>query len=227
MSKRINIDSEKCVGCGICARTCQQSAIEMVNGKAMVTKRDSCDKIGNCLPVCPVNAITFVEDNNITPNSKPFTESKCYGSLNYDLKKEINITSNKASVIDTTDLNVCSQLKQWPVQIKLVLDNASFFDNADLLIAADCSAYAYANFHNDFMNNKVTIIGCPKLDMVDYTEKLTNIFANNNIKSIQTVRMQVPCCGGIENATRKALQASGKELSCEIVTLSTDGKIVN
>lgn len=224
MNKKISINSEKCVGCGICARTCKQSAIEMVNGKAMVTNGDSCDKIGNCLPVCPVNAINFIDDNNnileISQNNKENKPSQCYGSLSKDLN-----TSNNNNNIDVSS-NIISQLRQWPVQIKLVLENASFFDNANLLIAADCCAYAYANFHNEFMRNKVTIIGCPKLDMEDYTTKLTAIISNNNIKSVTVARMEVPCCGGIENATKNALKSSGKFIPWQIVTLSTDGKII-
>lgn len=224
MNKKISINSEKCVGCGICASTCKQSAIEMVNGKAMVTNGDSCDKIGNCLPVCPVNAISFVDDSNILEihkNNKENTQSPCYGNLNIELNSPKNNTNDNNTIVNNN-----SQLKQWPVQIKLVLENASFFDNANLLIAADCCAYAYANFHNEFMRNKVTIIGCPKLDTEDYTKKLTAIISNNNIKSVTVARMQVPCCGGIENATKNALKSSGKFIPWQIVTISTDGMIV-
>lgn len=230
MNKKIKIDSEKCVGCGICARTCKQSAIEMVNGKAVVTNGESCDKIGNCLPVCPVNAISFVSTNSTNsfvdvslPTAKPITPPKpsiCYGSLSQEF------TTKSSATIATATTETTSMLRQWPVQIKLVLENAGFFDNANLLIAADCAAYAYANFHQDFMKNKVTIIGCPKLDEVDYTQKLTNIITNNNIKSLTIVRMEVPCCGGIENASKNALKTSGKFIPWQIATLSTDGKIV-
>lgn len=213
MNKKIFIDSEKCVGCGICAKTCKQAAIEMFEGKARVTQGNSCDKIGNCLPVCPVNAISFIEDNS---PQQPKTNSKCYGSVDMELPTQKQ----------SNNVNVSSQLKQWPIQIKLVLDNAKYFDNVDLLIAADCCAYSYANFHNDFMKDKATIIGCPKLDMEDYTEKLTNILINNNIKSVTVARMQVPCCGGIENATKKAVTNCKKLIDCKIYTISTDGNII-
>lgn len=221
MSKKIQIDSEKCVGCGICAKTCKQAAIEMVDGKATVTNSDSCDKIGNCLPVCPVNAIRFVEDNS--PQSTPArvgTSSSCYSSLS----REFSPTSPPPTARNNS--STTSQLKQWPVQIKLVQERATYFDKANLLIAADCSAYSYANFHNDFMKNKVTLIGCPKLDMIDYTQKLEEIISNNDIKSVTAVRMEVPCCGGIENATKNALKTSGKFIPWQIVTLTTDGRVV-
>lgn len=238
MSKKIYIDSEKCVGCGICARTCKQSAIEMVNGKAQVTNADSCDKIGNCLPVCPVNAIEFVNTNssNFVDEIKTTKPSQCYSTISKEfttISPNTNPTTNSStnsitnSNTNSSTVNITnSQLKQWPVQIKLVLDNASYFNNANLLISADCCAYAYGNFHNEYMRNKVTIIGCPKLDMEDYTSKLTNIIANNDIKSVTIARMEVPCCGGIENAGKNAIKNSGKFIPWQIVTFSTDGKIV-
>lgn len=219
MSKKINIDSEKCIGCGICARTCKQSAIQMIDGKAVVTDNNSCDKIGNCLPVCPVNAISFVEDRGFTQD-KDKTQAKtsqCYSSLGKDI-----FMGNSSN----SDIKKSSQLRQWPVQIKLVLENASYFDNADLLISADCCAYSYDNFHNDFMKDKVTIIGCPKLDIEDYTQKLTNIMTNNNIKSVTVARMEVPCCGGIERATKNAVVNSNKSINLKIATITTDGNIL-
>ncbi len=217
MSKKtINIDENKCIGCGICAKTCKQSAIEMVNGKAKVVRDDYCDGIGNCLPVCPVNAISFSDKQTQNTNSTSFT-SACLGNN----VKEFNTNKSTYNAVE-----VKSALRQWPVQIKLVPENASYFNNANLLIAADCSAYSYANFHSEFMNNKVTIIGCPKLDTGEYTEKLTNIISQNKIKSLTVVRMEVPCCGGIEKAAVNALKASGKFIPWHVVTISTDGRIL-
>ncbi len=196
--KNILIDKEKCIGCGLCANVCKQSAIEIIDGKATVTRSDYCDGIGNCLPVCPVNAISFSDD-------KPLEK-----------KKSTNVDSN---------LN--SELNQWPVQIKLVPENAPYFDDSHLLIAADCTAYAYANFHSKFMKNKVTLIGCPKLDEGNYTDKLTQIISTNNIRSVTVARMEVPCCGGIENATINALKASDKFIPWQVITISTDGAILD
>ncbi len=218
--KIINIDSEKCVGCGICARTCKQSAIQMINGKAVVTGESSCDGIGNCLPVCPVSAISFSDKDVINKNPHNAAPTGCPSSIS----KEITTPTPTDDIAHSSPLP--SQLRQWPVQIKLVLENAGFFDGANLLIAADCSAFAYGNFHRDFMKNKVTLIGCPKLDDVDYTEKLTTIIRKNNIKSLTIVRMEVPCCGGIETAATNALKASGKFIPWQVVTISTDGQIV-
>lgn len=216
MSKKvIKIDEEKCIGCGLCAKTCKQSAIEMVDGKAKVTRDDYCDGIGNCLPVCPVNAISFSEKDIVEKAEKP-SAFVCPGTNS----KELKPTENNL-LADTS-----SALRQWPVQIKLVPENAPYFNNCHLLIAADCTAYAYGNFHRDFMKNKVTLIGCPKLDIGDYTEKLTNIISNNNIKSLTVVRMEVPCCGGIENASVNALKKSGKFIPWQVVTITTNGKIL-
>lgn len=197
LRKIIKIDEEKCNGCGACATACHEGAIEMINGKAKLTREDYCDGLGDCLPACPVDAISFEE-----------REAPAY---------------NEAAVLASKQK---STLSQWPVQIKLVAVNAPFFEQADLLIAADCTAFAYANFHNEFIRNHITLVGCPKLDAVDYAEKLTEIFANNNIKSITVTRMQVPCCGGIEFAVKRALTASGKTIPWKVVTISTDGKIL-
>lgn len=197
LRKIIKIDEEKCTGCGACATACHEGAIEMINGKAKLTREDYCDGLGDCLPACPVDAISFEE-----------REAPAY---------------NEAAVLASKQK---STLSQWPVQIKLVAVNAPFFEQADLLIAADCTAFAYANFHNEFIRNHITLVGCPKLDAVDYAEKLTEIFANNNIKSITVTRMQVPCCGGIEFAVKRALTASGKTIPWKVVTISTDGKIL-
>ena len=190
--KIIRIDQEKCNGCGACAAACHEGAIEMVNGKAALTREDYCDGLGDCLPACPTDAISFEE-----------REAPAY---------------NEAAVL--------AAKRQWPVQIKLVPVHAPYFDNANLLVAADCTAYAYGNFHNEFIRNRITLIGCPKLDEGDYTEKLTQIIAGNNIKSVTVARMEVPCCGGIENAVKQALQASGKFIPWQVVTVSTDGRIL-
>ncbi len=220
MSKKtINIDEKKCVGCGLCANACKQSAIEIIGGKAKVTREDYCDGIGRCLPVCPVNAISFSEKVVAKQEAKPLP-CGCPGSNLKELKpreQENEKLANKA----------VSELRQWPVQIKLVPENAPYFNGSHLLIAADCTAYAYANFHNEFMKNKVTLIGCPKLDEGDYTNKLTKIIANNNIKSVSVIRMEVPCCAGIENATVNALKASGKFIPWQVATISTDGLLLD
>lgn len=229
--KIIKIDEEKCNGCGACAAACHEGAIEMINGKARLTREDYCDGLGDCLPACPVDAISFEKreapayDEAAVSAAKEKKESAplpcgCPG------------TNSKAIHREKTECNISaapceSQLSQWPVQIKLVPVNAPYFDGAKLLVAADCTAYAYGNFHNEFIRNHVTLIACPKLDMVDYAEKLTAIIANNNIRSVTVVRMEVPCCGGIEIAVKRALQASGKFISWRVVTISTDGKILD
>ena len=210
LRKIIKIDTEKCNGCGICAKACHESAIAMINSKAKLIRDDYCDGLGDCLPVCPTNAITFEERE----------------ALAYD---EVAVKENmrkKAEVKTQSELTLASELKQWPVQIKLVHTTANFFNNSNLLIAADCTAYAYANFHNQFMKDKVTLIGCPKLDMVNYAEKLTEIFKHNHINNITVTRMIVPCCGGIEFAVKQAIEASGKIIACEIVTIDTTGEII-
>lgn len=202
--KIIYINQEKCNGCGLCAKACHEGAIEIVNDKAVLLRDDYCDGLGDCLPACPMNAITFVEREAAAYDKAAVLENK---------KKE-------------QYLNTASQLRQWPVQIKLAPINAPYFENAHLLIAASCSAYAYANFHQDFIHNKITLIGCPKLDSIDYSEKLTEIIRQNNIKNVTVVRMEVPCCGGIENAVKTALQNSGKFISCSVITISTNGSIL-
>ncbi len=194
--KIIKIDEKKCNGCGACAAACHEGAIKMIDGKAKLTREDYCDGLGDCLPACPANAISFEERE----------------ALAYD---EAAVLASKQG-----------KLRQWPVQIKLVPIKAQYFENANLLVAADCTAYAYGNFHNEFIRNHITMIGCPKLDEGDYTEKLTQIIANNNVKSVTIARMEVPCCGGIENAVKRALQASGKFIPWRVVTISTDGKIL-
>lgn len=229
--KIIKIDEEKCIGCGACADTCHEGAIGMVDGKAKLLREDYCDGLGDCLPACPVDAITFEEREAPAYNEAAVLAAKakvqeilpcgCPGTQSRAIKREetVSVSDNFPSV---------SRLSQWPVQIKLVPVNAPpYFEGADLLIAADCTAYAYGRFHEDFIKNKITLIGCPKLDEGDYAEKLTEIISNNNIKSLTIIRMQVPCCGGIENAAKRALQASGKFIPWQVVIISTDGKIMD
>ncbi|MDD4291112.1 MAG: 4Fe-4S binding protein [Clostridia bacterium] len=228
LRKIIKIDEEKCNGCGACAAACHEGAIAMVDGKAKLTREDYCDGLGDCLPACPTNAISFEEreapayDENAVKQAKQKQEHKlpcgCPGTQSKAIKHDSCTSSVTASE---------SQLLQWPVQIKLVPVNAPYFDNANLLVAADCTAYAYGNFHNEFIRNRITLIGCPKLDSGDYSEKLTAIISNNNIKSVTIVRMEVPCCGGLENAVKTALQNSGKFIPWRVVTISTDGRIID
>lgn len=190
--KIIQIDEEKCNGCGACATACHEGAIGMVDGKAKLLRDEYCDGLGDCLPTCPTGAISFVEREAAFASTAPQE----------------------------------SQLRQWPVQIKLVPVNAPWFDGAKLLVAADCTAYAYANFHQDFLKGHITLVGCPKLDAVDYSVKLTEIIRNNDIRSVTVVRMEVPCCGGIEVAVKTALQNSGKFIPWNVVTIATDGSIL-
>lgn len=227
--KIIKIDEEKCIGCGLCAEACHEGAIEMVDGKAKLTREDYCDGLGDCLPACPTDAISFEEREAPAYNEAAVFASKkkanplpcgCPGSQSKAIKRGVGAVPEAAAVNR-------SQLSQWPVQIKLVPVNAPYFEGANLLVAADCTAYAYGDFHKDFIRNKVTLIGCPKLDEGDYAEKLTAILSNNNIKSVTVVRMEVPCCGGIENAVKRALQASGKFIPWQVVTVSTDGRILD
>ncbi len=227
--KIIKIDEDKCNGCGACAEACHEGAIEMVNGKAKLTREDYCDGLGDCLPACPVDAITFEEREAPAYDEAAVLAAKrqkkaslpcgCPGTASRAIRREVCSAPTSAP---TT-----SQLLQWPVQIKLVPINAPYFEDANLLIAADCSAYAYSNFHQEFIRNHITLIGCPKLDEGDYTEKLTAIIANNNIKSVIVTRMEVPCCSGIENAVKRALQASGKFIPWRVATISTDGRILD
>lgn len=243
----IKIDEEKCNGCGLCAKACHEGAIGMVDGKAKLLRDDYCDGLGNCLPACPTGAISFEEReaaeyneaavkenqdrmkkpaNNIT--MKHQQEDKlpcgCPGTQSRVLHRELE--NNSFYEDNHENVSNSSMLSQWPVQIKLVPVNAPYFNNANLLVAADCTAYAYGDFHNRFIRNRIALIGCPKLDEGDYSEKLTAIIKNNNIKSLTIVRMEVPCCGGIEHAARTALQNSGKFIPWQVVTISTDGNIL-
>ena len=241
LRKIIKIDEEKCNGCGACAAACHEGAIEMVNGKAKLTREDYCDGLGDCLPACPTDAISFEMREAPAYNEEAVMKSKKMAEMQAKMQKQgmklpcgCPGTQSRAIKRDApapvgkpvNPASVTSQLQQWPCQIKLVPVNAPYFDGANLLIAADCTAYAYGNFHNDFIRNHITLIGCPKLDEGDYAEKLTAIIANNDIKSVKIVRMEVPCCGGIENAVKRALQASGKFIPWQVVTISTDGKIL-
>ncbi|MGN1346744.1 MAG: ATP-binding protein [Eubacteriales bacterium] len=229
--KIIRINEEKCNGCGACASACHENAIEMVNGKAKLTREDYCDGLGDCLPACPTGAITFEEREAPAYNEDAVRQAKeqrkktgaplpcgCPGTHAKALRRDFAPAASSAAP-------AASQLMQWPVQIKLVPVSAPYFQNANLLIAADCTAYAYGNFHEEFMRNHITLIGCPKLDEVDYTDKLTQILMNNDIRSLTIVRMEVPCCGGIENAAKNALKRSGRFLPWRVVIITTDGQI--
>jgi ferredoxin len=228
--KIIHIDEEKCNGCGICATACHEGAIDMVDGKAKLVREHFCDGFGDCLPGCPTGAITFEEreapeyDHQAVLEAQAkkaacSTHTGCPGARMRQLKRDTEPAQGHAP-------SLRPQLQNWPVQIKLAPIQAPYFDGAKLLIAADCTAYAYANFHGDFMSGKVTLIGCPKLDMVDYSEKLTQIIRNNNITGVTIVRMEVPCCGGLEMAAKKALQDSGKFLPWQVVTIGISGEIL-
>ena len=233
--KIIHINEEQCSGCGICADACHEGAIEMIDGKAKLVRENFCDGFGDCLPACPTGAITFEEreapayDEAAVKKSlerKKMIEemmgSGCPGSKAVKLKgmPEDPITPEPASS------GTVSRLAQWPCQIKLVPTQAPFFDGAKLLIAADCTAYAYANMHEEFMRGRFTVIGCPKLDGIDYTEKLREIIAGNDIREVTIVRMEVPCCGGLQRAAEAALQNSGKFIPWRVVTISRDGRIL-
>ena len=226
--KIIQIDQEKCNGCGACAAACHEGAIAMVEGKAQLMRDDYCDGLGDCLPACPTGAISFVVREAAAYDEAAVLAAKA--------KKKEKLpcgcpgTAAKA-IHRQQEPTICSapasQLCQWPVQIKLAPVNAPWFDGADVLVAADCTAYAYGNFHQEFIKGRITLVGCPKLDSVDYSEKLTEILRNNTIRSITVVRMEVPCCGGMENAVKRALQLSGKSIACNVVTISTDGRILD
>ena len=203
--KIITIDQDKCNGCGLCASACHEGAIGMVDGKAQLLREDYCDGLGDCLPACPTGAISFEE-----------REAPAYDHA--------AVLKSKHAAADTPP--VPGQLSNFPVQLKLVPPTAPYFHGADLLIAADCTAFSYGNFHNDFIRNRVALIGCPKLDMVDYSQKLEQIFANNEIRSVTVARMTVPCCGGISYAVKTAMEASGKNIPVNIITISPDGQIV-
>ncbi|MCQ2547354.1 MAG: 4Fe-4S binding protein [Clostridia bacterium] len=234
--KVIQIDEEKCTGCGICANACHEGAIGIVDGKAKLLRDDYCDGMGDCLPTCPTGAITFEEREAAAYDEAAVQENKKKKELQEKMKhmhesgcpgSRIRMMSHIDETAAVSSAAPASQLRNWPVQIKLAPINAPYFDGAKLLIAADCTAYAYANFHQEFIRGKVTLVGCPKLDGIDYSEKLTAILKNNNIQGVTIVRMEVPCCGGLEMAAKKALQESGKFIPWQVVTISIDGKILN
>ncbi len=245
----IHIDEEKCNGCGLCAQACHEGAIDIVDGKAKLMREHFCDGLGDCLPGCPTGAITFEKReapaydeaavkaaqsakkeaaSTRTVASSPELPPMgmgCPGSRAMQLKKA-EVTEPQTDNPPMTSARPVSRLNQWPCQIKLLPTRAPFYDGAKLLIAADCTAYAYANVHEDFMKGKITLIGCPKLDEGDYSEKLTEIISNNDIKSVTILRMEVPCCGGLQRAAETALKNSGKFLPWQVVTISRDGRIL-
>ena len=233
--KIIHIDEEKCDGCGICANACHEGAIDIIDGKAKLVREHFCDGLGDCLPACPTGAITFEEREAPEYDEEAVKEAQKKKELQEKMKhmreggcpgSRIHMMDHKEDAPENVTMPAqVSQLGNWPVQIKLAPVNAPYFDGAKLLIAADCTAYAYANFHHEFIRGKVTLIGCPKLDAVDYSEKLKQIIANNDIRSVTIVRMEVPCCGGLEMAAKKALQESGKFIQWQVVTIGIDGTI--
>ena len=235
MKRRIiKIDREICNGCGLCASACHEGAIGMVDGKAVLLREEYCDGLGDCLPACPTGAITFEEREApaydaaavAAAQAKETVEASplpcgCPGTQSRKILRSVPDKTAQTSAVP-----VESALSQWPVQIKLVPVRAPYFDGADLLIAADCTAYAFGDFHNRFIQGRITLIGCPKLDEGDYAEKLAEILKQNDIRSLKILRMEVPCCGGLENAVKRALQASGKRIPWQVVIISTDGRIL-
>jgi len=219
----IRIDEDLCNGCGACVSACHEGAIELQNGIAKLVRDDYCDGLGNCLPACPTGAITF-EQREAAEFDEAAVEAKMKAQAHAEPESKpfMGCPGTASRQIQSTS----SQLRQWPIQIQLVPVNAPYFENANLLVAADCAAFAYGDFHNKFIKNHITIIGCPKLDDVDYSEKLTAIIKNNNLKSITVVRMEVPCCGGISHAVTEAIRNSGKMIPWQIVTIGTDGTII-
>ncbi len=235
--KIVHIDSDKCNGCGACAEACHEGAIGMIDGKARLLRDDYCDGLGDCLPACPADAIRIIEREALPYNDEAVRarQAALSGQQRGDLPcgcpgtqaRKLDRSAQEGRVDEPDGMRSApSRLRQWPVQIRLAPGKASYFEGEKLLIAADCTAYAYAGFHEQFMKGHVTLIGCPKLDMVDYAEKLTQILSGNEIQSVTIVRMEVPCCGGLEQAVRTALKDSGKMIPWQVVTISTDGRIL-
>lgn len=225
--KIIEIHQEKCNGCGLCAKACKEAAIAIRDGKAVLVRDDYCDGLGNCLPACPMDAISFVERE-----AAAFDEAAVQAHLTRQRPVSGGCPGSRAMAMERKPDRdeagaIQSRLRQWPVQLKLVSPVAPYFRGADVLVAADCTAYAYGDFHRDYMADKVTIIGCPKLDEVDYADKLTDIFSRNDIASVTVTRMEVPCCGGIERAVREAIRRCGKKVACRVVIISTDGRVLS
>lgn len=234
--KIIKIDEEKCNGCGICANACHEGAIDIVNGKAKLVRENFCDGFGDCLPGCPMGAISFEEREapaydeaavKAAQEKKGMGVNGCPGSRFMTLKSDVEEVNEPGQDIISRMSIHPSRLMQWPCQIKLLPTQADFYNGAKLLIAADCTAYAYANMHEEFMKGKVTMIGCPKLDEGDYTEKLTEIISNNDIASVTIVRMEVPCCGGLQRAAENAIKNSGKFLPWQVVIISRNGEVLD
>ena len=233
--KIIKIDQEKCNGCGLCAAACHEGAIGMVEGKAQLLREDYCDGLGDCLPACPTGAITFEVREAPAYDAAAVEAAKAAKAAQTLAPLPCGCPGSQSRSIQRTPCAAPaapaapeeSQLSQWPVQIKLVPVNAPYFDGAKLLVAADCTAYAYAAFHRDFLRGRITLVGCPKLDEGDYADKLTEILRRNDIKSVTVVRMEVPCCGGLENAVKRALQNCGKLIPWQVTVISTDGRILD
>ena len=220
----ISIDQSACTGCGLCVAACHEGAIAMVNGKAQLTRSDYCDGLGDCLPACPAGAISFITAPEVSPADADAVASASAATSAADAP--VTTAPAFATPSATASPAPASQLAQWPCQIRLAPTRAPYFDNCHLLIAADCTAFAYANFHQDFIKGRITLVGCPKLDAVDYAEKLSQILRGNDIRSVTVVRMEVPCCGGLENAVKRALLDSGKLIPWNVVTITTDGQIL-
>jgi len=224
--KIIKIDQDKCNGCGACAAACHEGAIEMIDGKAKLTLEHHCDGLGDCLPACPTGAISFEEREAPAYDEEAVNRAKREKAVPHSGGcpgiRARKLTQSDAP--EATNAPSVSRLAQWPCQIKLMHPNAPYLEGADLLVAADCAAYAYGRFHEDFMNGRITLIGCPKLDACDYAEKLTAIIASNNIRSVTLARMEVPCCGGLECAVVQAIEASSRDIPLRKVVISTDGR---
>lgn len=234
--KIITIDEERCNGCGICVDACHEGAIGLVDGKARLLRDDYCDGLGDCLPECPTGAITFEEREAAAYDEAAVIAAKMAKARAATLTQEMpsGCPGSRARVMtphvkETGDPQaaIASELRTWPIEIKLASPASSYFDGAHVLIAADCSGYAYGDFHRDFMRGKVTLIGCPKLDGVDYSEKLSAIFSAHDVEDVTVTRMEVPCCGGLEVAVRRAIEASGKNIPLNVVTFSTEGRILS